>query len=255
MPFKTDATGAIVMMDHSGKKLPVFVNAKGEEHPFDPDSTVETISRLNSEAKSHREGKEKAELLVKTFEGIDPAKAREALDMVSKLDAKKLVDAGEIERVRAEIGKNWQGKLEEATAAKAALEERIYQMTIGGAFANSKYIKEKFAIPPDFVQARFAENFGIENDKVFAVDSTGNKIYSKTRPGELADFDEALEFLVAAHPHRDSLLKGTGASGTGAQQSGGGGAGGTRTVTRSAWTKLPPAEQAKAGKEYALVDG
>lgn len=65
---------------------------------------------------------------------------------------------------------------------------------IGGRFGSSSYIKDKVAIPADFVQARFGQSFKIEGDKVVAYDASGNKVFSRTKPGELADFDEALEF-------------------------------------------------------------
>jgi len=253
MPFKYDSTGAVVLADHNGKKLPVFINAKGEEAPFDADSTVDTIARLNREAQAHREGKEATEGKLKVFDGLDPVKAREALETLAKLDAKKLIDAGEVDRVKAEIANGFTTQLSEMKTANEALQDRIYNMTIGGAFAGSELIKTKFAIPVDFVRARFGENFGIENDRVYGVDASGNKIYSKTKLGELADFDEALEFLVNAHPQKDVLLKGTGASGTGSQQSGQG-AGGRRTVPRAIWQTYSPDEQAKAGKDYTLVD-
>lgn len=253
MPFKYDANGAVVLADHNGKKLPVFVNAKGEEAPFDADATLEAIARINAEAKTHREAREAAESKLATYNGLDPLKAREALDVTSKLDAKKLIDAGEIDRVKADISKGFQAQLDEAKKAAEALEERLYDMTLGSAFANSKFIKEKCALPPDFVQARFAANFGIENDRVYAVDAVGNKIYSKSVPTELANVDEALEVLIGAHPQKDSILRGNGASGSGAAASSGV-AGGKRTVARAVWETLPPEEQAKAGKDYALVD-
>ncbi|HEJ3129468.1 TPA: hypothetical protein SL290_006283, partial [Pseudomonas aeruginosa] len=46
-------------------------------------------------------------------------------------------------------------------------------------------------------------------------DAHGNKLYSKARPGEAADFDEALEILVDQYPYRDQILKGSGHSGGG----------------------------------------
>lgn len=48
----------------------------------------------------------------------------------------------------------------------------------------------------------------------------GNPIYSRKNPGELADFDEALEIIISQYPHKDSILRGSGASGAGATQAG-----------------------------------
>jgi hypothetical protein len=91
---------------------PLFVADDGKDVAFDAPGTVATISRLNGEAKSHREGKEAAEKALKAFEGIeDPSKAIEALNTVSNLDAKKLIDAGEVEKVKAEMAKVYDAQL------------------------------------------------------------------------------------------------------------------------------------------------
>lgn len=196
---------------------PVYVEDDGKEVAFDAVGTRATITRLNAEAKSHRERAEAAEKTAKAFEGIeDAAAARKALELVANLDAKKLVDAGEIEKVKAEIGKAFETKLGEATTRAEQLEQQLYAEKIGGSFARSKVIADKLAIPADMVQARFGQQFKIEDGKVVAYDGNGNKLYSRARPGELADFDEALETLVEQYPHKDHILKASGANGGGA---------------------------------------
>lgn len=79
-----------------------------------------------------------------------------------------------------------------------------------------------------------------------AYDGAGNKIFSRSRPGDLADFDEALETLVDQYPYKDQILKGSGASGGGAQHAGGGGQkqtgnlGGTREERAAAFAAQYP---------------
>lgn len=220
MKLKLDDQGHAVLQD--GK--PVYVKDDGAEVAFDVLGTTQTISRLNAEAKSHRERAETAEKSLKGFEGIaDPAKAMEALQLVANLDAKKLVDAGEIDKVKTEIGKAFQAQLDTANSNASKLEQQLYAEMIGGSFARSKFALDKLAIPPDLVQAYFGKAFGIEEGKVVAKDANGNKLYSAANPGDLAGFDEALEMLVNQYPGKEHILKGTGASGSGAQGSGGGG--------------------------------
>ncbi|WP_367869728.1 DUF6651 domain-containing protein, partial [Pseudomonas lundensis] len=77
----------------------------------------------------------------------------------------------------------------------------------------------------DMVQATFGQNLKVEEGKVVAYDTQGQKIFSRSRPGELADFDEAIETLVSQYPHRDHILKSSDANGGGAQGSGGGNSG------------------------------
>lgn len=201
---------------------PVYVEDDGKEVAFDAVGTRATITRLNAEAKQHRERAETAEKTAKAFEGIDDAgAARKALEIVANLDAKKLVDAGEIEKVKGEISKAFQAQLDEANTKAQTLEQQLYGEKIGGSFARSKVIAEKLAVPADMVQATFGNRFKIEDGKVVAYDANGNKIFSRARPGELADFDEALETLVDSYPHKNHILKGTGANGGGAPNGGG----------------------------------
>lgn len=215
MKLKLDAQGHVVVQD--GK--PVYVTDDGQEVAFDAAETTAAIKRLNGEAKGHRERAEAAEKALKAFEGIDPEAAAKALDTVTKLDQKKLIDAGEVDKVRAEITKNWESKLSEAEKAKQALEQQLHNELIGGNFARSKVIAEKLAIPADLVQAAFGSAFKVENGRVVAYDKNGQAIYSKANPSEPAGFDEALLSLVDAYPNKEHILKGSGASGSGAGSS------------------------------------
>lgn len=218
MKLKLDENGNAVLQD--GK--PVYVHDDGKEVAFDAPGTVATITRLNSEAKGHRERAENAEKAVKAFEGIDdPAAAKKALATVANLDAKTLVDAGEIEKVKAEISKAFQLQLDEVTGKAQTFEQQLYAEKIGGSFSRSKFIADKLAVPADMVQATFGQNLKVEDGKVVAYDAQGQKIFSRARPGELADFDEAIETLVSQYPHRDHILKSSGANGGGAQNGGG----------------------------------
>jgi hypothetical protein len=247
MKLKLDDQGNAVLQD--GK--PVYVYDDGKEVAFDAPGTVATITRLNGEAKSHREGKEAAERALKAFDGIeDGAAAKKALEIVSNLDQKKLVDAGEIDRVKSEISKAFQGQLDEANTKAATFEKQLYDEKIGGSFARSKLIAEKLAIPADMVQSHFGQQFKIEDGKAVAYDRHGQKIYSRTRPGEVADFDEALETLVEQYPHRDHILKGNGANGGGAPNGGGNGGNGKKTLSRAQFDALDP-----AGKHAHAVSG
>lgn len=202
---------------------PVFVGDDGKDIAFDAPNTVATISRLNGEAKSHRERAEAAETKYKPFEGItDPTAAIKALETVANLDSKKLIDAGEVDKVKAEISKAFQSQIDDLTGKNQTLEQTLYSEKIGGSFARSKLIAEKLAVPVDMVQATFGKAFKIEDGKVVAYDAHGQKIFSRARPGEIADFDEALETLVEQYPHKEHILKASGANGGGAN--GGGGA-------------------------------
>lgn len=248
MKLKLDDQGHVVVKDGN----PVYVHDDGKEIPFDAKGTVATISRLNGEAKSHRERAEAAEEKLKPFAAItDVPAALKALDTVSKLDAKKLLDAGEVDRVRAEAKKAFDDQargIEEKYAPivkeRDTLKAALVSEKVGGSFARSKLIAEKLAIPADLVQARFGDAFKLEGDTVVAYDRQGNKIFSRAKPGEVADFDEALEIIIDAYPHKESILKSSGASGGGASGGGnGGGGGGGKKLNRETFDRLDPAAQ------------
>jgi hypothetical protein len=253
MKLKIDDKGAVVVQD--GK--PVYVHDDGKEVPFDAAGALSTIGRLNGEAKSHREGREAAEGRLKSFDGIDPEQARTALQTVAGMDAKKLIDAGEATRVRDEAIKATEDKYRPLQKKVDALEGELRGEKIGGSFARSKFISEKLTITPDLVQARFGDRFKLEDGKVVAYDSSGNKIYSRTRPGETAEFDEAIETIVDQYPYRDNILRAPGASGSGARGSGSqGSGGGARTMPRSHFETLNQMQRAAALKDgTVLIEG
>jgi hypothetical protein len=252
MPYKFDSNGSLVLADVNGAKLPVFVHADGKEAPFDADSTLGTISRLNGEAKSHRERAEAAEKLLKGFEGIsDPQAALKALGIVKNLDDKKLVDAGQVEQMRSEAIRAVEEKYAPVVKQVQTLEQQLHSEKIGGAFARSKFIAEKVAIPADMVMAAFGPRFKLEDGQVVAYGTDGNKVYSRSSPGNPAGFDEALELLIEQYPNRAAILKGSNASGSGASPSNGGGGGGKRTMTRAQFDSLSPMEKATTAKEAA----
>jgi hypothetical protein len=229
--------------------LPVYVHDDGKEIGFDAAQAVSKISALNGEAKSHREAKEAVETKLAAFSGIeDPKKALEAIEMMTKIDQKKLIDAGAVDQVKAEITKSFQAQLDEANNKNKTLEGQLYDSMIGGSFTGSKFITDKIAIPADLLQARFGQSFKVEEGKVVAYDGTGNKIYSRSKPGELAAFDEALEFLVEQYPQKDYILKSSGNNGGGSRTTQHDA--GQKTMKRSAFDSLD-----QAGKQTALKDG
>jgi hypothetical protein len=255
MPFKFDDKGQVVLQEVSGQKMPVFIHPDGREAPFDGDTTVATIGRLNGEAKSHREGKEAAELKLRAFDGIEDAEAaRKAIELAKNIKEGDLVAAGKVQEIKDAAARTAQEQVAAATRAaqerEKALTEQNTTLTnqlnnhiIGGSFTTSKFIGEKLAIPADIAQKVFGDRFKVEAGKLIPLDQTGNPIFSATRHGEHADFEEAIAVMVAAYPNKEMILKGSGASGGGAGGGGGGaGKGGTDL------SKLPPVERMNAAR-------
>lgn len=216
MKLKLDDAGHVVVQD--GK--PVYVHDDGKEVAFDAAATVATISRITDESRRYKERAQTAEEKLNSFDGIDdPAAARKALTTIKNLDDKKLVDAGQVETVKAEAIKAVEEKYAPVLKERDGLVQQLYSEKIGGSFARSKFIGDKVAIPADLLQARFGQNFEVKEGKIIAKDMAGNPIFSRAKPGEVADFEEAIELLVDQYPQKDMILKGTGNSGTGSRAS------------------------------------
>lgn len=233
---------------------PLYMD-NGKPIAFDAPGTVATIARINSEAKTNRERAQAAETTLKTFEGIeDPAAAIAALGTVKNLDDKKLVDAGEVERVKAEAIKAVEEKYKPIVDERDGLKGELRQEKIGGSFARSKFIADKLAVPAEMVEKTFGDRFSIEDGKIMAKDANGNQIFSKANPGEMAGFDEAMEMIVEASPYKDSIMKGLNQNGGGSQPNNGAG-GGAKTMTRTEFDAMPMIDrQAKMSDGYTLAE-
>ena len=249
MKLKLDDSGQVVVAD--GK--PLYVYDDGKELPFDAHAATVTIARLNTEAKTHREAKEAAEGRLAAFADIgDPDHARQALATLKNLDDKKLVDAGEVDKMKSEaVSAALKGfeteKYKPVLKKVETLEQQIRDEKIGNAFARSKYIADKLSLPSDIVQARFGSQLKIEDGRIIGYDLSGNRIYSRAKPGEPADFDEVMETIVDQYPRRDDILKGSGASGSGTKSSAAAGGNG-KTMTRAHFESLGIAQKAEAMK-------
>lgn len=244
MKLKLNASGAAEVLD--GK--PVYVDADGKDVAFDAPATVSTIARLNGEAKQHRERAEAIESKFKPFEGLDAEAAKKALGVVQNLNDKKLMEAGEVEKVKGEAIKAIEQKYEPVLKERDLLRQQLHTEIIGGRFNRSEYISKNMVLPPDFVQARFGAHFKVEDGKVAAYHADGQRVFSKSRPGEMADFEEALQLIVESHPQKDTILKAKGKGGGGAPPSGGNGNAGAKTIKRSDFFALHPAQQAEQTK-------
>ena len=203
------------------------------------------------------------------FEGLDPEAATQGTaSKLKDIDDGKLIESGKLDEVRTAAKKEYEARLKQyqdefgakegkLMADREALQGHLNNEIIGGSFARSKFINEKLAMPMDLVQAAFGKNFKVEDGKLVAVDAQGNKMFSRNRPGELADFEEAIGTLVDQYPNRDHILKASGASGSGAAASAGGAGSGNGSKKHDAFGIQPTSsdEQMKAVKSgVALTD-
>lgn len=223
---------------------PIYIHDDGKEIPFDGVSAAAKVKELNGEAMGRRKELREAQERLAAFEGIDAAAARDALDKMTKIDQKKLIDAGEIDKVRSEIKASYDATYKPIVEERDKLKSALDKEMIGGAFGRSAFIKEK-VISPSLAEALFRSNIKLEDGKLVAYDGNGQKIYSRSKPGEPADFEEAIETLVSASPDRDNILKSTGANGMGVKPQGGG-QGGGKVLSQEQFAAMTPKDRAAA---------
>lgn len=237
--WKMSADGKTIEMKDGN---PVWVNADGKEVTLAGD----TITRLNGEAKQHRTRAETAEQKLAAYKDVpDPAAALDAMNKIKKIDQKQLIDAGEVDKVRNEISQQFTVQLTEKDNALKEARGTIDGMKIDGIFNNSDFVKNRVAVPPDMFQATFRSNFKINKEGgIEAYDKSGNRVMSKSKIGDYADPDEALEIIVGQHPQHATILKAPDQSGSG-NGGGGGNRPGGRSMKRAAFEQLPPYQQAE----------
>lgn len=234
--WKVDANGKLEV-DAAGN--PIWINTAGQEQTVAGD----TITRLNGEAKTHRERAEAAEGKVKAYvdAGLtDPTDVRKTLDKYKDVDLSKLVDAGKLDEVKAQVASVMQAQVDAEKTRGDGLKGKLDNILLSQAFASSKWAKDNLTIPADLAQASFGQRFKVdENDKVIFVGVDGKPAMSAKRAGEMADFDEGLESVVGAYANKGAILKGNNNTGSGNGGNGGNTGGGKRTMARAEFDKTP----------------
>lgn len=132
------------------------------------------------------------------------------------------------------------------TAEAAVASERI-----GRLFDRSKYVADHLTIPAEMAHAYFGAAFKLENGQPVAYHD-GVKVYSRSRVGEPASLDEALEYLVSRYPHRDRIAKPAGRAAAPASPSPAG-ARGQHSMPRTAFMQMTPAKQMEFMKAGGTV--
>ena len=261
MPVKTTEIEGRTYAELNEDGVPVYVLSDGAEQAYDGEELAKKVGEVNQEAARNRTALKEAKDKLKPFEGIDDlGKWREdadkALTTIANLDSKALIDAGKVEEIKAAAIKviedrhqdQIREKYEPAIKERDELRGQLHKEMIGGRFARSKFIEDKVAVPTPMVEAYFGHHFSIEDNRIAAKHADGSPVYSKAKPGEPADFEEALELIIEMSPFKENILKGTNRRGGGAPGSGNGSALGEKKMSRLDADKLSrenPVEMAK----------
>ncbi len=238
MPWKTDENGMIVVQDEA----PVWVyedgDNKGKEAPVEFGKTLASIQKLTAESVSRKEKiKEMSGTIsIITDAGIEDVEAfikdgKKAMETVANLDDKQFLDAGEVEKIKAQANEIWERKVDslktsyesqiaDIDAKLQAKDSSIRSLIVRGAFDRSSFLAERTVLPPEIAYSYLGDRFVVQevNGELrgFGLDTEGNKLMSAKNPAEYADPEEAIELLVMSHPQKDRIMKmeatGTGSS-------------------------------------------
>ncbi len=238
MPWKTDENGMIVVQDEA----PVWVyedgDNKGKEAPVEFGKTLASIQKLTAESVSRKEKiKEMSGTIsIITDAGIEDVEAfikdgKKAMETVANLDDKQFLDAGEVEKIKAQANEIWERKVDslktsyesqiaDIDAKLQAKDSSIRSLIVRGAFDRSSFLAERTVLPPEIAYSYLGDRFVVQevNGELrgFGLDTDGNKLMSAKNPAEYADPEEAIELLVMSHPQKDRIMKmeatGTGSS-------------------------------------------
>lgn len=223
--IKLDADGKVEMKDG----FPIYIYEDGSESPFD---AVKTVGTLNAQIDDLKVGNEKHKTVntklrgeLKPFKDLDPAKAREALETVTAMSAKEILDANGVKALKVEMRNSFEGEKvelvkgfntekQDLVAASTTKDSTIRHLMITSEFAKSDYFtgaKPKTIYPPSDAVKIFGGSFKVQGEgpevKVVAVNSDGETpLMSKQNHGEPAEFNEAIGLLIESHPQKNRIM-------------------------------------------------
>ena len=150
------------------------------------------------------------------FDGIDPTKYKELMDREAKLKEKKLIDAGDIDKVveervksmRAEYDKQLEGLKKNNEAANSQLSALLIDSTVKSAAVTLGVVPTAL----DDVILRAKSTFQVKDGQVLAVNEKGEIRYGKdgTTPLTIADWTKDLK---TSAPHLFEGVRGSNAPG------------------------------------------
>ena len=203
-----------------------------EEMILDGIGLYNKVPALQNEAKTHRLKLKDTKEALKKYEdlGIEDVesfpdwkkKAQKALETTKNLDESKLIEAGKVEEIKASVkaeADEAYKKFEKQSKERVAeLEKAINQkdttvrsLMVDDRFNTSAYISNDLVITPKMARKIFGENFKVEqgeNGKAKTIGYIdGEPIMSRTKMGDYAPFDEALQTMIDSDADADAYKR------------------------------------------------
>jgi hypothetical protein len=205
--------------DDAGKPKPTDAEAKLIKEVMNKKTALQATQTELNEVKAR----------LAAFDGLDAAELRSLLDEKKVLETRKLEEKGEWDRLKAQMAeenkKVVDGVTEQLTAANAraaTLANQVAELTVGGAFNGSTYIREQLTLPATKARALYGSHFQYDAEKgaVVAFDKAAGaaeRTVLVDSQGEPLSFELALKKLVDADPDRDQITRSTIKPGSGSK--------------------------------------
>jgi hypothetical protein len=247
--LKVNDEGVPEVIEENGVKKPVFVDEDtGRDMPMDVPSLYSNVAQLKGENKDLKTKYQGAQQTLGLFEGVENLEewkrtADEAIEKVGNWKDSDYVKANKVEELKANmktahetelrtVKTSFEGQVGELTESVKKKDDQIRALLIGNKFASSPLFvgeKRKTTLNPAVAESYFGKHFEVVERQdgqldVIGRNSDGSEIYSILRPGEIADFNEALEIIIDRDPGKNDYLKSSQGAGSGA--GGGSGQGG-----------------------------
>lgn len=204
----------------------------GKQKPTDAEAKLlkEVMDKKTALRKTQTELDEvKAQL--KNFEGLDAAEIRALVEERKALETRKLEEKGEWDRLKAQMADENKKVVDGVNVLLAAeksradgLAKQVAELTVGGAFNTSGFIKDELTLPASKARALYGSHFEFDAEKgtVVAFDKVAGaaeRTILVDAQGEPLTFEAALKKLVDADPDRDQITKSKAKAGAGSKSS------------------------------------
>lgn len=152
------------------------------------------------------------------FKDVDPAKYQELLALAKKQEEKKLIDAGEIDKVVeqrvGEMKSTYESQLKTLTEQSSVAQRQLESLLIDNAVRDAAVKSGVQPTAVDDVLLRAKATFKIKDGNAVPVDAQGNVVYGKdgTTPMSVVDWTTGLKKQA---PHLFQGSQGGGAQGSG----------------------------------------
>lgn len=175
----------------------------------------EVMDKKNA-LKKQQEALAAAEEKLKRFDGIDPDAVRVLLAEKDAQEAKALEAKGDWERLKSKMAEEHNKDKATLVAELEALREKdsanaslVSELTIGGSFSQSEFIREELALTPSKARIVYGSHFSFDEGNIVGYDKpvgAKDRTMLVDAQGDPMPFEAALRKIVDADPDRDRLL-------------------------------------------------